>query len=229
MPADAGRHIMAASASIRSTRRSARSCSSTRPTSRSTRRASWSGLAECRASVTTRLSSCAQSCPTKLSPTLRKNPSFGVEVDAMPGRLRVLGIDEGTVGPLEVREVLLGDKPIKKLFSKEQRAVLRRARARGPRHERPVDPRADHRVQAQVEARGLPPEDRRRALELPRRVAHPRAVDEVPARRGVPGRGREPRRFSASKGIETSGEQTTKTRTALEFFASELKSLGQSA
>jgi hypothetical protein len=35
----------------------------------------------------------------------------------------------------------------------------------------------------------------------------------------------ESRAFLGSKGIETGGEQTTKTRTALEFFANELKSL----
>ena len=37
----------------------------------------------------------------------------------------------------------------------------------------------------------------------------------------------EGRAFLHSKGIDTGGEQTTKTRTALEFFAAELKSLEQ--
>ena len=66
--------------------------------------------------------------------------------------------------------------------------VLRRARARGDRARRPADARPDLRAQAQGRAGGLPPPARRRALALPRRRADPRAVDEVPAVRGVPGR-----------------------------------------
>ena len=67
--------------------------------------------------------------------------------------------------------------------------VLRRARAGGNRDRRPLRARADLRAEAEVLAGGLRPPSRRRALVLPGRLPHPRAVDEVPAGRGVPGRG----------------------------------------
>jgi hypothetical protein len=41
--------------------------------------------------------------------------------------------------------------------------------------------------------------------------------------------GAESRAFLHAKGIDTTGEQSTKTRTALEFFSAELKSEDQSA
>ena len=143
-----------------------------------------------------------------------------------PRRLRLLGIDEGSGSARASASVLHGDKPIKKLFTKEQRQFyaehapegldINDLSILGPINVfklkwKPVD---------------FPRKVVGRALELPRRVAHPRAVDEVPARRRVPGGGRG-RAFLGSKGIETGGEQTTKTRTALEFFAKELKSQGQ--
>jgi hypothetical protein len=62
---------------------------------------------------------------------------------------------------------------------------------------------------------GCAPADRR-ALELSRWQPDHRAVDEVRALGGLPGRRRYPR-VLMERGIPPDGKQETKTRTALEF------------
>ncbi len=165
--------------------------------------------------------------PADLSPALRKNPSFGVEVDVIPGGFVCSG-SMGTSGPLEVREVLLGNKPIKKVFSKEQRTFFSEHAPEG------LDMNdlsvlgpivvfklkwkpADFPRKIVAELWNYP--DGSRILELSTKCPPPEAF-HVAA---------EARAFLANKGIDTTGEQTTKTRTALEFFAKELTSSGQSA
>ena len=70
--------------------------------------------------------------PQELPAALRASPNFGVEVDAMPGGFvcsgsmkRALGTPDGKggKGTMNVRDTLLGGHPIRKLFSKEQRAL----------------------------------------------------------------------------------------------------------
>jgi len=59
--------------------------------------------------------------PDMLPDRLRESPGFVVEVDAMPGGF----VCSGTLKSFprtSVREVAFGDKPLRKLFSKEQRA-----------------------------------------------------------------------------------------------------------
>lgn len=165
--------------------------------------------------------------PEDLSPELRKNPSFGVEVDAIPGGFVCSG-SMRTAGPLEVREILLGNKAIKKVFSKEQRAFFAEHAPEG------LDLN-DLSILGPITVFKLkfkPPDfarkivaelwnypDGSRILELSTKCAPPEAF-QVAA---------EAKAFLANKGIDTTGEQTTKTRTALEFFANELTSPGQSA
>ncbi len=165
--------------------------------------------------------------PENLSPVLRKNPLFGVEVDAMPGGFVCSG-SMGTSGLLEVREVVLGNKAIKKVFSKEQRAFFAENAPEGMDMNdlsvlgpitvfklkwKPKD--FDRKVVAELW--NYP--DGSRILELSTKCAPPDAF-QVAA---------EARAFLANKGIDTTGEQSTKTRTALEFFANEVKTQGQSA
>ena len=85
------------------------------------------------------------------------------------------------------------DAPARKLFSKEQRALFAATRARRRHARRPFDPRPDLRAQAEVVAGGVRPPARCRDLALSRRLADPRALDEVRAGGGVPGRGRDAR------------------------------------
>ena len=83
-----------------------------------------------------------------------------------------------------------GRRPLSKLFSKEQRAFFSGERARGHRARRAGSSRPDQRPQAEVLAQGIRPPARRRAVALPRQHADPRALDQVHAERGIPGRRR---------------------------------------
>ncbi len=166
--------------------------------------------------------------PDQLSPALRSSPSFGVEVDAMPGGFVCSGSMVNDMGPAEVREVILGDKPIKKLFTKEQRSFyeahapagldLNQLSALGPimvfkLKWKPKDfPR---RVVGEL----WQYPDGSRILELSTKCT-PSEMFQAAA---------ESRAFLSANGVETGGEQTTKTRTALAFFSAELKSEDQSA
>jgi len=62
--------------------------------------------------------------PEDLSADLRKSPAFGVEVDAMPGGYVCSASLKGKVGINDAREVAAGSRPIRKLFSKAQRAFF---------------------------------------------------------------------------------------------------------
>ena len=165
--------------------------------------------------------------PDKLPPELRKNPSFGVEVDAIPGGFVCSGSMKSE-GPLDVRGVLHGDKTIKKLFTKEQREFyaahapegldLNDLSILGPINVfklkwKPEDfPR-----KVVAELWNYP--DGSRILELSTKCL-PNDAFQAAA---------ESRAFLGSKGVETGSAQSTKTRTALEFFANELKSRARSA
>ena len=125
--------------------------------------------------------------PNDLPPRLRKSPSFGVEVDAMPGGFVCSGSLKAQWGPRPVREVLAGDRPIRKLFTKEQREFFADVRAGGPGPRRPHRPGPDQRPQVEVRSEGTAAPDGGGTVVLPGRVAHPRALDEVPTRRSLPG------------------------------------------
>jgi hypothetical protein len=59
--------------------------------------------------------------PDELPDDLRRSGSVGVEVDAMPGGYVCSASMKGKAANAEVREVALGARPLRKLFSKEQR------------------------------------------------------------------------------------------------------------
>jgi hypothetical protein len=159
--------------------------------------------------------------PQELPEELRLSPSFGVEVDAMPGGFVCSGSFKGALPKPRVRETVAGDRPLRKLFSKEQRAFytehapeglgLDDLSVLGPifvlkvRH---VPPELGRKVVAEV---WLYPDDSR-LLELSTKCA-PGEAFQVAA---------ETRAFLAERGIDMSGEQETKTRKALEFFAGRL-------
>ncbi|HTN79918.1 MAG TPA: hypothetical protein VMK16_09610 [Acidimicrobiales bacterium] len=165
--------------------------------------------------------------PDNLPSELRKNPTFGVEVDAIPGGFVCSGSMKNE-GALDVRAVLHGEKTIKKLFSKEQREFyaahapegldLNQLSILGPINVfklkwKPEDfPR-----KVVAELWNYP--DGSRILELSTKCLPGDAFQAAA----------ESRAFLSSKGVETGGTQSTKTRTALEFFANELKSQVRSA
>jgi hypothetical protein len=55
---------------------------------------------------------------------LRRSPAFGVEVDAMPGGYVCSGSLKHVLGAGEVKDAVAGRRPLRKLFSKEQRAFF---------------------------------------------------------------------------------------------------------
>ena len=61
--------------------------------------------------------------PKELPDELRARPDFVVEVDAMPGGFVCSGSMKRTMGATAVKDVVRAEKPIRKLFSKEQRSL----------------------------------------------------------------------------------------------------------
>ena len=60
--------------------------------------------------------------PDDVPPAVRKSPSFGIEVDAMPGGFVCSGTMKAEQDPVKVKEAFGGGRRISKLFTKEQRA-----------------------------------------------------------------------------------------------------------
>jgi hypothetical protein len=158
--------------------------------------------------------------PAKLPGSLRRSPGFGVEVDAMPGGFVCSGTLKRVFGG-GVREVGAGRKPLRDLFSKEQRHFLRDHAPAGIELDDlsllgPIfvlklkfSPQGlDRKLVAEL---WLYP-DGSRILELSTKCP-PKDAFSTAA---------EARAFLYGRGIEISGEQETKTRRALDFFSAEL-------
>ena len=159
--------------------------------------------------------------PQELPPELRALPSFSVEVDAMPGGYVCSGSMKGAPGAPRVRETVSGERPLRKLFSKEQRAfyaehapdglALDDLSTLGPIFVLKVKyapPELGRKVVAEL---WLYPDDSR-VLELSTKCA-PGEAFQVAA---------ETRAFLSERGVDMGGDQETKTRKALEFFAGHL-------
>jgi hypothetical protein len=160
--------------------------------------------------------------PAELPRKLRKHPEFVVEVDTMPGDQHVCSATlKGLLGPEDVHRAVGGELPLRKLFSKEQRAFFDTHAPAGVSFAdlavlgpifvlklkfRPAG--VDRKMAAEI---WLYPDDKR-ILELSTRCAPGEAADV--AEQG--------RRFLSAKGLALDGEQQTKTRTALEFFSGRL-------
>jgi hypothetical protein len=159
--------------------------------------------------------------PSELPGRIRKSAGFGVEVDAMPGGFVCSGSMKGTPAA-DVREIVAGNGPLRRLFSKEQRAfyadhapegiALDDLSVLGPIFVlklkfAPTD--IDRKMVAEV---WLYP-DNSMILELSTKCAPSEAFD-VAART---------RAYLVERGVNLDGEQETKTRKALEYFSKQLK------
>ena len=127
----------------------------------------------------------------------------------------------------ESEDAVRGKLPLRQLFSKAQRAVLPRARARRASTLDSLVPlgptfllKATFAVADGPQARPAA-DPRRRAVAVPGRLAHPRAVDQVPADEAFQVAGAT-RAYLAEKGIVLAGVQQTKTKTALEYYSAQL-------
>jgi hypothetical protein len=160
--------------------------------------------------------------PHELPSSLRSSPGFGVEVDAMPGGFVCSGSLKGALPAGPVKEAVAGERPVRKLFSKEQRALLAEHAPKGlslsdlavlgpiPVFKLKMSPKTLGRKLV-AELWFYP--DGSRILELSTKCSPgeglPVALDT--------------RAFLTERGIDLTGKQQTKTRAALTFFSKELQ------
>jgi hypothetical protein len=159
--------------------------------------------------------------PAELPAALRNSPNFGVEVDAMPGGFVCSAAMKAQLDPIEVKEAFAGRRAVRKLLTKEQRALfasyapdnigLSDLRMLGPINVLKLKfTPEEHGRRLVAELWNYP--DGTRILELSTKCG-PAEAFEVAAKT---------RAFLASRGINLAAEQQTKTKTALEYFAGHL-------
>jgi hypothetical protein len=159
--------------------------------------------------------------PSELPAELRAATGFRVEVDALPGGFVCSGTLKRTLDAGEVRKTVAGERPVRKLFSKQQRAYfaehapgidLDDLKILGPIFVLKLRFTPEELGRRLVAEMWIYP-DGSRVLELSTRTATNEAF-QVAA---------EARAYLAGQGIDLSGEQETKTKKALEYFAGALK------
>jgi hypothetical protein len=160
--------------------------------------------------------------PDELPAELRQSPSLTVEVDAMPGGYVCSASLKGKADPGAVREATAGRLPVRKLFSKEQRAFLQahspdgialdELAVLGPLFVLKLNfTPAELRRRLVAELWFYP--DGSRILELSTKCTAADAF-QVAA---------ESRVFLTTKGVNLEGKQQTKTKAALSFYSKQLQ------
>ena len=156
--------------------------------------------------------------PSELPDELRRLPDFSVEVDAMPGGFVCSASFKGTATNDRIRETVTGARPIRKLFSKSQRrfyeahapagVALDDLTVLGPIPILKVKVRPDGYDRRLVGELWLYP-DGSQIVELSTK-ARPEETFDVAAHA---------RAYLERIGVDLTGEQQTKTKAALTFFA----------
>ena len=159
--------------------------------------------------------------PSELPERLRRSPEFKVEVDAMPGKFVCSGSMTRELPATAVKEVVAGERPMRKLFSKAQRAFfdehapegigLGDLALLGPIFVLKLKSTPAGFARKLVAELWLYP-DGSHILELSTKCT-PDEAFEVAA---------EARAFLTKRGVSLAGDQSTKTRAALDFFARQL-------
>jgi hypothetical protein len=159
--------------------------------------------------------------PTDVPGHLRKSPGMVVELDAMPGGYVCSATLKERLGTTDVRRVLRGERPISKLFSKTQRAFFKANAPEGIELDAlsvlgPIFviklALVPKKFGRKLVAEGWLYPDGSRILELSTKCA-PGEMFQVAL---------EARAYLARRGVDLSGDQQTKTRTALEYFSENL-------
>ena len=161
--------------------------------------------------------------PDELPPSVRKAKTMVVEVDAMPGGYVCSASFKGSLGPGDaVKQVAAGNRAIRKLYSKEQRAfyaahapeglALDDLSVLGPINVLKLKFTPKGFKRRLVAELWLYP-DGERILELSTKCAPAEGFQAAA----------ETRAFLAERGVDLYGEQQTKTKTALDYFARVLK------
>ena len=158
----------------------------------------------------------------EVSAPLRKSVNFGIEVDAMPGGYVCSGSMKHALGTTDVRNAVAGKHPLRKLFSKEQRLLFAEHAPGGLELDdlsilgpilvlklKLIPAGYDRKLVAEL---WMYP-DNSMILELSTKCAPATAFQKTA----------ELKAFLASRQINLLGDQETKTKKALEFFATELQ------
>lgn len=161
--------------------------------------------------------------PDQLTPRLRRSEGFGVEVDAMPSGHVCSASMKGTLGKADALDYIRGGKPLRKLFSKEQRQFFEEHAPDGVGLDDLTVLGPIFVLKAKFSPKGfagrmvaevwLYPDDSR-IVELSTKCAPDDTVKTAVAARA----------FLSAQGISLEGEQETKTRKALEFFSARASS-----
>ena len=164
--------------------------------------------------------------PDELPDRLRRSPGMVVEVDAMPGGWVCSGSFKGALGTTDVNRVAAGRRSIRKLFSKDQRAFyaahapegvgLDDLAVLGPIFVLKLNLRPEGFGRKLVAEMWLYP-DGSRILELSTKCA-PADMLKVAV---------DSKLFLQDHGVDVTGEQHTKTRTALEYFSQHIPAATQ--
>ena len=160
--------------------------------------------------------------PDQLPPTVRKAKSMVVEVDAMPGGYVCSASFKGALDTPQVKQVAAGERAVRKLFTKPQRAFYQEHAPEGLGLD-------DLTVLGPITVFKLKfsPEDLRRRM-VAELWLYPdgERILEL-STKCLPSEGfqvaAETRSYLAGRGVDLYGEQQTKTKTALEYFSRSLK------
>ena len=160
--------------------------------------------------------------PSELPKSLRKSPGFGVEVDAMPGGYVCSGSLKAAADNGRVRQAASGEISLRKLFTKRQRALFTAHAPEGIGFEHlsvmgplfvlklPFTP-AELGRKLVAELWFYP--NGSRILELSTKCL---PADMLTAWSDV-------RNYLIERGVDRTGDQQAKTKSALTFFAKQLK------
>lgn len=156
--------------------------------------------------------------PSEIPDELRRLETFGIEVDAMPGGFVCSASFKGVADPEQAKLVSSGHAPIRKAFNKQQRAFYKAHAPEGLELDDlsvlgpifvlkvPFTPKElAHKLVAEM---WLYP-DGSRILEISTKCTPPDLMEVFT----------NVRNFIVERGVERHGEQQTKTKRALEFFA----------
>jgi hypothetical protein len=165
--------------------------------------------------------------PAELPAEVRSSPNFGVEVDAMPGGFVCSGSMKRTLQQALVKTAILdrGETPLRKVFSKEQRAFYAAHAPEGIGIDDLSVLGPIFVLKIRYVPEGFPRKlvaelwlypDGQRILELSTKCLPAETFDVVAKARA----------FLYDRGVSLEGDQQTKTRTALEFFSQHLQAGG---
>ncbi len=166
--------------------------------------------------------------PASLPRDLRRSPGFGVEVDALPGGFMCSGSLKGIATGQEIRDAVDKAAPLRKLFTREQRSLYAAHAPEGVTLDDltvlgPTFVLKSVFQAALTDRSGAPKRrmvaelwlfaDGGRILEISLKCT-PSEAFQVAA---------EARAFLARRGVDISGDQAAKTRSALTYFSAQVK------